>query len=82
MSQSPTEFPSLFDQAKNLANLAKDVITSDQPILASEELQKERMYHCQRCEHFSKTSKRCKQCGCFLKHKVKIQQSKCPIDKW
>lgn len=82
MSQSPSEFPSLFDQAKNLVNLTKETIQTDKSVFASEEDQKDRMHQCQSCKHFSGTSKRCKLCGCFLKYKVKMQQAKCPIDKW
>jgi len=37
---------------------------------------------CKACEHFNSTLYTCKQCGCFMKIKVKFQNSSCPIGKW
>lgn len=37
---------------------------------------------CKACEHFNSTLYTCKQCGCFMKMKVKFQNSSCPIGKW
>lgn len=41
-----------------------------------------RMSICERCDRFDKESKRCKECGCFMRMKVKIPDMKCPIGKW
>jgi hypothetical protein len=37
---------------------------------------------CKACEHFNNILYTCKQCGCFMKMKVKFQNSSCPIGKW
>jgi hypothetical protein len=37
---------------------------------------------CKACEHFNNTLYICKQCGCLMKMKVKLENSSCPINKW
>ena len=37
---------------------------------------------CQECPELIKTTNQCKQCGCFMKLKVKLKEAKCPLDKW
>jgi hypothetical protein len=37
---------------------------------------------CEGCEHFQAKSKRCIQCGCFLKWKTAMRSQHCPIGKW
>ena len=36
---------------------------------------------CQGCPELT-PSNRCKQCGCFMKLKVKLKQATCPLNKW
>jgi hypothetical protein len=48
---------------------------------ATEELAAERYTICQNCEEMTIT-KNCKQCGCFMVVKTKLQESKCPLGKW
>lgn len=48
----------------------------------SEECQNERWEHCQSCEHFDEPEKGCKECGCWLPHKIKDPFAYCPIKKW
>ena len=43
---------------------------------------KERFAICQDCNHFFKPTATCKQCGCFMKIKVKMRKSECPIGLW
>ena len=82
------EFPSLPEQGKNLANFTFEVvknvidITPSTPTFVSEEEQEKRMDICRRCEYYSMRQNRCRQCGCYLSHKVKFGVSKCPVDKW
>jgi len=80
------EFPSIPEQGNNLAKftfeVVKGAITSSTPVFASEELQQERLSICKECEYYSKRQNRCKKCGCFLSHKVKFQQTVCPVQKW
>lgn len=85
---SKEEFPSLPEQGKNLAKFTFEVVknvidlTPSKPVLASEEIQKDRMETCKKCDFYSYKQNRCRQCGCFLDHKVKFSVSTCPIDKW
>lgn len=41
-----------------------------------------RLAICEGCEYFHAKSKRCTQCGCFLKWKTAMRSQHCPIDKW
>lgn len=43
----------------------------------------ERRYNiCQSCEHFYDLTKQCKQCGCFMFAKTKLNAAKCPLGRW
>ena len=80
-------FPSLPEQGKNLAKFTFDVVKnvidiSATPVLVSEEKQEERMSICKKCEYYSVRQNRCRQCGCYLSHKVKFGVSACPVGKW
>ena len=37
---------------------------------------------CMDCPEFIKPTTQCKQCGCFMKVKVKLKHATCPIGKW
>ena len=43
---------------------------------------KERFAICQDCDHLFKPTATCKKCGCFMKVKVKLRGSECPIGLW
>ena len=45
-------------------------------------MSKKRMDICNNCPSFIKDSKRCKECGCFLVIKTRMENQKCPKDKW
>ena len=53
-------------------------------LLASEELQKERLNICESCEYYKNkfNVNVCDICGCAMKMKIKIKQLKCPKEKW
>jgi len=42
----------------------------------------QRMSICLACEHLIKLTNQCKECGCFMNLKTKLQNAKCPIGKW
>lgn len=42
----------------------------------------ERYAICLACPSLMKTTKQCKECGCFMQLKVKIQNATCPLGKW
>lgn len=41
-----------------------------------------RMAICEECPMLLKATKQCKECGCFMKLKVRLKNAKCPIGKW
>lgn len=51
-------------------------------LLASEELQKERVAICDSCEYLFTPTRNCKACGCFIDAKTRLQSAKCPKNKW
>jgi len=48
----------------------------------SEDIESTRMSLCMDCPELIKATKQCKQCGCFMNMKVKLENAKCPIGKW
>ena len=82
------EFPSLPEQGKNLAKftfeVVKDVVnvSHKRDVYVKDEVKKDRMDVCKKCDYYHAKQNRCKHCGCFLEHKVKFRISECPIGKW
>ena len=37
---------------------------------------------CKACEFFKPALTQCKECGCFMKMKVKLEKAQCPKGKW
>ena len=37
---------------------------------------------CKKCDQIKIPLYQCDQCGCFMKIKVKMKNSNCPLDKW
>ena len=54
--------------------LVKNLIENDKAI------ERERL--CSFCPHLFKPTFTCKKCGCFMKIKIRLANSKCPVDKW
>ena len=50
--------------------------------IADEELLNDRLAICRACPELIKITEQCKQCGCFMAIKTKLEISKCPIGKW
>jgi hypothetical protein len=51
-------------------------------MLAKEDVQNQRYFICKSCDKFNNKVKICKECGCFMPFKVKIDSTKCPQNKW
>ena len=80
-NQTPKlEYPTLSQQAKNLALTARQVARN--PKIASSDLYEQRMEICRACDFFDQQQVRCRKCGCRLKGKAKFEGAKCPIQKW
>ncbi|NBW08720.1 MAG: hypothetical protein EBR82_11920 [Caulobacteraceae bacterium] len=58
-----------------------DIINPNIPKV-TDEVASARMSICMDCPELIKATKQCKQCGCFMNAKTKLEQSACPIGKW
>lgn len=82
-TESLAQFPSVFQQARNLA---KQMWVSGldkakgKPFLSTPEKAAARMAICETCEFLKEN--RCVKCGCYMSAKIHIESSGCPINKW
>ena len=73
--------------SKMLKDFAKEVWESAKyagkglPVLVSSEVASERYSICEQCPNLTEEA-RCTECGCFMKTKVNLAASSCPIEKW
>lgn len=51
-------------------------------VFVSTELKDKRYEICKKCEHFIKTFKGCKKCGCLIPAKIQFTVNTCPINNW
>jgi len=51
-------------------------------LVKNEEKIDTRMKICNSCKMFDKESARCGLCGCFMKIKIRLEASSCPLGKW
>ena len=72
--------PSIFQKAKNLATTMGNFANSGFKV-ADEEVYNKRMEICRGCDRFE-NNRFCKECGCFMDLKAKIEVAECPLDKW
>jgi sucrose-6-phosphate hydrolase SacC (GH32 family) len=56
-----------------------DMVT--QPKVA-EDVSEKRMAVCLECPELIQMTKQCKQCGCFMNMKVRLEKAVCPLGKW
>ena len=50
--------------------------------IVGKEIAQKRYNLCKICDQFNSTTFTCKKCGCFMKLKVKLSNSNCPLNKW
>jgi membrane protease subunit (stomatin/prohibitin family) len=74
------ETPSIGIQVSTLVKDLHTVASSNQPIIAPQEVIKARMDTCGACEFYK--NNRCTKCGCFMEAKSRLSSLKCPIGKW
>lgn len=48
----------------------------------SEEQAISRYSICEQCPSLIKFTHQCKECGCFMKLKTKLEKAECPLGKW
>jgi hypothetical protein len=51
-------------------------------MLTTKEKAVERFMTCLDCERLLRPTYNCKECGCFMKIKVKLESQSCPLGKW
>lgn len=49
---------------------------------ATQEVSDKRMSICISCDRIIPIVNQCKECGCFMGLKTKLESAKCPIGKW
>jgi Family of unknown function (DUF6171) len=67
------------DDLKDIVEGWKNLILNDPE---TQEVGKERITVCLRCDQFSKLNKTCRVCGCFMPAKVRMKEKKCPLGNW
>ena len=83
-TEDTSKFPSLFQQARNLAKemwVTGKSAAQGLPVIVDAETAFNRFSICQGCE-FLKENFRCEKCGCFMKAKTQLAPSSCPVGKW
>lgn len=83
-TEDTSKFPSLFQQARNLAKemwMTGKHASQGLPIIADADIAFNRFSICQGCE-FLRENFRCEKCGCFMKAKTQLSAASCPIGKW
>ena len=48
----------------------------------TEEVATQRFSICEKCPSLFKVTSQCKECGCFMKVKVTLEEAVCPLSKW
>lgn len=84
-TEDTSNFPSLFQQARNFAkemwNTSKNA-AQGLPILVDADTAYIRFETCLSCEELKQDSFRCMKCGCYMKTKTQLASASCPIGKW
>ena len=71
------------NQIRNLATTVKDAVVEaarSGEVLTTKDIETRRFNLCKHCPKLQ--GERCEACGCFIRAKVKLKVSKCPISKW
>jgi len=50
--------------------------------LDDQEISEKRLEICRACPELIQLTTQCKKCGCFMAMKTKLQDAKCPLEKW
>ena len=79
-----SEYPSKMNLVRNLGmDMWKSAkyVGKGLPLLVSKDLVIERYTICEQCPNLTEVG-RCTECGCWMKKKVNLAASSCPIGKW
>jgi hypothetical protein len=78
----------MLDKLKSKLKEASDLAKSKSAALLPEDWQvpesvaEERLNICKGCENLYTLTNQCRLCGCFVRAKVHLARTKCPINKW
>lgn len=67
---------------ENLGDTRPWDLLNPNTVWATEEVSKQRFDLCNSCPELIKLTKQCKQCGCFMAAKTKLDNATCPLGKW
>jgi len=81
------QYPSVFEQGKNLSKFTWDVINyitnnQEKVLFVSDEVYRERITICKGCDKYDEFENKCVECGCYLPGKARIILDSCPLKKW
>ena len=48
----------------------------------SEQISQDRLNICLSCDRLINLTKQCRECGCIMPAKVKLEKATCPLNKW
>lgn len=58
-----------------------DILNPNTKYLSDEDANK-RLDICKKCPKLIKATSQCKECGCFMNLKTKMEHATCPLGKW
>jgi hypothetical protein len=58
-----------------------DLVNPNKERVAEADAEK-RLEICEKCPSLLRATHQCKECGCFMKLKVKLANATCPLSKW
>jgi hypothetical protein len=76
------EYKKKREEQLNLGALVRPTDLLDKNNYTSEEEAASRHSVCEQCPSLIKLTHQCKECGCFMKLKVKLKKAECPLGKW
>ncbi len=66
---------------KKLGNTRPWDVVTNQPKV-DDSVAEKRMGVCNECPELIPMTKQCKQCGCFMNMKTRLEKATCPLGKW
>lgn len=67
---------------ESLKNVTPLDMVNPNSSFVSKDIQTNRFELCKSCPQLIKLTNQCKQCGCFMSAKTKLEKAVCPIGKW
>lgn len=73
---------SAWEQYKEKLGDARPWHLFDKANHVSEDISSKRFDICKSCPEFIDLTNQCKQCGCLMNLKTKLEKAECPLGKW